>query len=779
MVGTVGILRAGMNDVGRGMRNAGPTPMDSARLTRCLNPQSIAVIGGDEAARVIQQCRRLNFGGDIWPVNPAREAMQGIACVPAIDALPAPPDVAFIAIPARASVDAVAALARAGAGGAVCYASGFSEVGGDGEARQRRLVETAGAMPVIGPNCYGFLNLLSGAALWPDYHGAARMHGDGDDGGGDGDGDGNSNGVAIFSQSGNVSLNLTMQRRLLPLAWLVSLGNQAVVGVEDCIAAALDEPRIAAIGLHIEGLRDLPRFARLAEQARRRRVPLVALKAGRTLAGAALTFSHTATLAGEDALYDALFARLGVARVATPEELIETLKYLAVAGPLPGNRIASMSCSGGEATLVADLAAAHDLQFPALDAARGRAVQATLGDAVAVDNPLDYHTYIWADRARMTATFRAFICGDGGDGGNGDRDDDGAGDGFDLTLLVLDMPGDDRAAFEIWMRAVHAFIDACGGDGDGDGGGDGDSNSNSNGGGRGAVVTLLSENLPAEAGRELMQRGIVPLHGLAQALTAVAAAAAIGRAWAAAADDAAAELPSLLPITASGEKTVTLDEHQAKRRLAAAGLAVPNSQVVDSAAAAVAAAKRLGGAIAIKTLATHIAHKTEVGAVAVNLRDAAAVRAHATRMLKQSERLLVESMVDGVAEVLLGIGHDRQFGHYLILGFGGAWVELFGDRQLLLPPLNRALVTAALSRLKTAALLRGYRGRPPADVDAVVDAALRLCRMVENEPDIIEVEINPLVVKSRPETDRGENPGAVAVDALMTLRGGHDSPRRK
>ncbi|MDD9811611.1 MAG: acetate--CoA ligase family protein [Gammaproteobacteria bacterium] len=764
--------------------------MDSARLTRCLNPQSIAVIGGDEAARVIQQCRRLNFGGDIWSVNPAREAMQGIACVPAIDALPAPPDAAFIAIPARASVDAVAALARAGAGGAVCYASGFSEVGGDGEARQRRLVETAGAMPVIGPNCYGFLNLLSGAALWPDYHGAARMDGDGGGDGGDGDGAPRGvaaanapRGVAIFSQSGNVSLNLTMQRRLLPLAWLVSLGNQAVVGVEDCIAAALDEPRIAAIGLHIEGLRDLPRFAQLAEQARQRRVPLVALKAGRTLAGAALTFSHTATLAGEDALYDALFARLGVARVATPEELIETLKYLAVAGPLPGNRIASMSCSGGEATLVADLAAAHDLQFPALDAARHRAVQATLGDAVAVDNPLDYHTYIWADRARMTATFRAFICGDGGDdGGDGDGDDDGAGDGFDLTLLVLDMPGDDRAAFEIWMRAVHAFIDACDGDSDGDGDGD----SNSDGGGRGAVVTLLSENLPAEAGRELMQRGIVPLHGLAQALTAVAAAAAIGRAWAAAAaaesSDAAAELPSLLPITAPGEKTVTLDEHQAKRRLAAAGLSVPNSQVVDSAAAAVAAVKRLGGAVAIKTLATHIAHKTEVGAVAVNLRDAATVRAHATRMLKQSERLLVESMVDGVAEVLLGIGHDRQFGHYLIIGFGGAWVELFGDRQLLLPPLNRALVTAALSRLKTAALLRGYRGRPPADVDSVVEAALRLCRMVENEPDIIEVEINPLVVKSRPETDGGgdgDNPGAVAVDALMTLRGGHDSPRQK
>jgi len=203
--------------------------IDPARLARCLNPRSIAVIGGGEAARAIQQCRKLNFGGAIWPVNPKRRAVEGIACVAAIADLPAPPDAAFIAIPAPATVDAVAELARLGAGGAVCYASGFSEVGGGGEQLQRRLAAAAGALPVIGPNCYGFLNLLTGAALWPNYHGAVRM-----DGGGD------NTGVAIFSQSGNVSLNLTMQRRLLPLAWLISLGNQAVVGVEDCIAAALN-----------------------------------------------------------------------------------------------------------------------------------------------------------------------------------------------------------------------------------------------------------------------------------------------------------------------------------------------------------------------------------------------------------------------------------------------------------------------------------------------------------------------------------------------------------
>lgn len=719
--------------------------LDPARLARCLNPKSIAVIGGDEAARVIQQCRKLHFAGDIRPVNPRRNKMEGIACVDAIAQLPAPPDAAFIAIPAPAAVDAVAELARMDAGGAVCYASGFSEVGGDGAARQRQLVQAAGAMPVIGPNCYGFLNLLTGAALWPDYHGGARLAGDGDGGG-----------VAIFSQSGNVSLNLTMQRRLLPLAWLVSLGNQAALGVEDCIAAALAEPRIKAIGLHIEGLRDLARFAALADEARRKRVPLVALKAGRSAIGAALTLSHTATLAGEDALYDALFARLGVARVATPEELIETLKLLVAVGPLPGNRIASMSCSGGEATLVADLAAAHALEFPPLQDAHRRAVQATLGDAVAVSNPLDYHTYIWADRARMTATFRAFV-GDGGDGdGDGERGDgDGRGH-FDLTLFVLDMPGDDRAALEIWLRAVHAFVDAC------------------DGGGRGALVTLLGENLPAEVGRELMQRGIAPLQGVAQALAAVASARDIGRAWAAA-DAGAVELPALITV-APCEHTVTLNEHQAKQRLAVAGLTVPASTLADSADAAVAAAAQLGYPVVLKAL-VNIAHKTEAGAVAVNLRDDAEVRDAAARMAALPGPLLVEEMVqDAAAEVLLGVSCDAQFGRYLIVGFGGAWVELLGDRQLLLPPVGRAAVAAALARLKTAALLRGYRGRPPADVDAIVDAALKLLDLADTAADIIEVEINPLVVKSRPQIDGGDghshsdSGGAVAVDALMTVR---------
>jgi len=695
---------AGMNDRAAAAR---PAP-DPARLLRCLNPQSVAVIGGVEAARVIQQCRKLGYAGELWAVNPKREAIEGLRCHAGIDALPRAPDAAFVAIPAEASIGAVAELARRGAGGAVCYASGFKESGGDGDARQRRLLRAAGAMPLIGPNCYGFINLLSGAALWPDYHGAARA----------------GRGAAIFSQSGNVSLNLSMQKRGLPLAWLVALGNQASVGVEEAIAAALDNQCITAIGLHIEGLSNLRRFAELAGRARRQGIPMIALKSGRSAAGARITMSHTATLAGERALYDALFERVGVGQVATPEEFIEALKLVSISGVPRGARIASMSCSGGEAALAADLAGGRALEFPALEDAHRRKVQATLNDYVRADNPLDYHTFIWGDRARMRKTFHAMLDG-----------------GFDLTLCILDIPSDDCAALEIWMRAVHAFIDACGASGR-----------------PGALVTLLSENLPAQTASLLRENGIAPLQGLAQALAAVEAACAVGRAW------AREEAPPALAPVAEIETRArsTLDEHQSKTLLAAAGLAVPESEVADSADAAAAAAARLGFPVAVKALSAGIPHKSEAGAVAVGLQDAAQVRAHASRMLALAERLLVEKMVEGAAaELLLGVGCDRQFGRYLMLGFGGEWVELIGDRQLLLPPVDADMLRRALARLQTAPLLRGYRGRPRADAEAAIDCALRLQQLIQNDADIIEIEINPLMIQS-------QGCGAVAADALIT-----------
>ena len=310
------------------------------RLKRFLRPKSIAVVGGKEAGRVIRQCELLGFPGDIWPVNPNRAELNGRTCYAALENLPSAPDAVFVAVPRDRTIEAVKTLRAMNAGGAVCYASGFSEIGGDGPAFQADLVAAAGDMPIVGPNCYGCINALDRMALWPDNHGLRPLD----------------HGAAIITQSGNMGINFTMSRRGLPLGCLLSLGNQAQVKVSDCLEALLDDDRVRAIGLHIEGVDDVARFSKAARRALQKGVPLVAFKSGRSEKGAKATVSHTSTLAGSDELYDAMFERYGIARVHSISAFLETLKLLCILGPLSGNTIASLSCSGGEASMMADRA---------------------------------------------------------------------------------------------------------------------------------------------------------------------------------------------------------------------------------------------------------------------------------------------------------------------------------------------------------------------------------------------------------------------------------------
>ncbi|MGI9413212.1 MAG: CoA-binding protein, partial [Hyphomicrobiales bacterium] len=387
-------------------------------LRRLLSPGSIAVIGGWEAARVVRQCELLGFEGEIWPVHPSRADLNSRPCYRRLEDLPGVPDAAFIAIPREPTIEAVRVLADMGAGGAVCYASGFAEVGDEGAELQAELVEAAGAMPIVGPNCYGCVNALDRLALWPDNHGLEPID----------------RGAAIITQSGNMGINFTMGRRGLPLACLLSLGNHAALGVTDCLEALLEDDRIGVIGLHIEGLDDVARFSRVAIRAREQGVPIVALKSGCSEKGAQATVSHTSTLSGADALYHALFARCGIARVHSVPAFLESLKLLSLFGPLPGNRIASLSCSGGEASLMADRTEGTGLVFPDLEPDHAAHVRASLNDYVEIANPLDYHTFIWGNRDATYATFSAMLSG-----------------GFDLTMLLLDFPTNESADCTDWI----------------------------------------------------------------------------------------------------------------------------------------------------------------------------------------------------------------------------------------------------------------------------------------------------------------------------------------
>ena len=678
------------------------------RLRRCLSPSTIAVVGGREVERVVFQCRKMGYGGDIQVVNPRRAELGGLPCVPDIDALTEVPDAAFVAIPAEPSIEAMARLSRMGAGGAVCYASGFREVGAAD--RHQRLLAAAGDMPVIGPNCYGFINAVNGTVLWPDQHGMGRCD----------------SGVAIFSASGNVSINMTMQQRGLPLALMVSIGNQANVGVEELLQAVLEDDRITAVGLLIEGLRDLPKFVEVAGQAAEAGKPVVALKLGRSAAGAHIAMSHTATLAGESGLYDALFRRLGVAQVPDLETFLESLKLLSVCGTLRGNRVASMSCSGGEASMVADLAESLDISFPPMDAQHRAAVAATLNEYVNVDNPLDYHTFIWGDSAAMEATFFAMMRG-----------------GYDLTLLVLDFPVTNQCDATEWEEAARAFARAVG-----------------NSGYPGAVVVSMGENVTGEIIRELAGHGIPVLMGIPQALGAVEAASGAGR--------IRCPLPRL-PAGVHGDGDAaesmnpeTCSEPHAKGLLAESGFSVPRGSLAGSVDDAVALAGEIGYPVVMKIAGDGVAHKSEHGGVRTGIGDPAAAREAAEALLAVSERILVEEMVQGgVAELILGVARDPQFGHYFMIGIGGTLVELLADSAILLPPLSGPDVREALSSLKFAPLLEGYRGGRPADTDAVIDSVMALEDFVNAHCDNLqEVDINPLIVHPR-------GGGTTVADALI------------
>ncbi|HTV67170.1 MAG TPA: acetate--CoA ligase family protein [Rhizobiaceae bacterium] len=689
-------------------------------LSRLLRPKSIAVIGGGAfGTSVVKQCLKMGFAGDLWPVHPSKDTIECVKAYRTVAELPGAPDVAFIGVNRNLTIEMVRALREKGAGGATCFASGFLETGHydeDGERLQRELIEAAGDMPIIGPNCYGLINYADGALLWPDQHGGERLPA-------------GEKGVAIITQSSNIAINMTMQKRGLPVAFIMTAGNQAQIGLSEMALGLIEDDRVSALGLHIEGFDSVAGFERLAERARELNKPIVAMKVGRSEQARLATISHTASLAGSDAASDAFLKRLGIARVNAIPSFLEALKLVHAAGALNGYSMSSMSCSGGEASVMADTAEGRKVFFPSVKEAHWRRVKETLGPLVAVANPLDYHTFIWNNEPAMTATFTAMVSG-----------------GYDFNMLVIDFPRNDRCSDADWWATINAYEFAL--------------KTNK---AKGGIVVSMPENLPEEYCAGLIKRGIVPLYGIPEAMDAIEAGAAIGKAWA---RQPTSPLWGGRAEGAGGGNDAAPrdipDEADAKALLRKAGLPVPEGKRASNADEAVATAKALGFPTALKALG--IAHKSEAGAVKLNLKDEGAVRAAADSLKGLGTGLFVERMVSGaVAELIVGITRDPLFGPVMTVGSGGVLVELLKDSRTLLLPSSRGEIEAALRSLLLFPLLDGYRGRTRADLAAAIDAIVKIAAFAGEQRDtLLELDINPLMVCA-------EGQGAWIADALLVL----------
>ena len=682
--------------------------MSKSNLHRLISPKSIAVVGNRGANFAIRESLKLGYSHQIWAVHPYLESLEGIKCFKDIKDLPEVPDATFIAVNAESAIEVVSDLKSMGGGGAVLYASGFGEVGAEGLMRNQQLVKAASGMPLIGPNCYGFINSLDGIALWPDVHGCEPV----------------SEGVAIITQSGNIGLNMTMQSSGLPIAYMFTLGNQTNTNIADIIHAMLDDSRVNAIGLHIEGISDIKSFDIAAKRALMMKIPIITIKSGKTKASAKIALSHTSSLTGSDELYNALFERLGIARVETVPEFLETLKLINVLGVIEHASVASMSCSGGEAGMRADLIDGLEINFPSLTSSHKAKVKQTLNDYVEVDNPLDYHTFIWGDRKRTSECFSAMMSGQ-----------------FAATMLLLDWPKSKESEQKDWDATLFALSDALSGTNE-----------------KAIVLASMADCMPKRIIEECLSLGIAPMVGLDVCLKALNHSYKIGRAF------SSNSSPDLEVLRNSSEhkSKQQLTEYQGKQLLKKYGVTIPMGCLVENVTEAIKAAEEISFPVTLKVSAAKLAHKTELNGVRLNIQNVKTLKEACDDLFKISPELLIEKMIESpICELIIGMDYDPTFGKHIIVGGGGVFVELLQDSSVLILPVSREDIRLALSNLKVFKLLEGYRGGMKGDIEAVIDSVMSVIELIRTNA-VEELDINPLLVL------KGSD-GVVAADTLIKL----------
>lgn len=691
-------------------------------ISRLIKPRSVAVIGASAdptktAGRPVAYLKKLGFSGDIFPVNPKVEAIDGLKCFPSIASLPTVPDVAIVLLGAERAQGAVRDLAQLGCQAAIVLASGYTETGPEGAVRQKQLMDAAGAMRILGPNTIGLVNLTDNIML--SATGALEM-------------DHFSVGsIGVVSQSGGImgSLLSRASARGIGLSKLISTSNEVDLELADFIDYLADDPATQVIALYIETVRHPEKFRAACLKAARLGKPVVAFKIGRSEAGARAAVSHTGALAGADRMYDALFKQVGVIRAQTFADLLDIPAALATGRTLCGQRVAILTSTGGAGTLVSDDLGLAGFETPAPDEATASALRAlnTGTEAVLDRNPIDV-TLAGLRPDLLRGAIRTLL----------------ASPSYDALVIVVGSSG--LAQPELMASAIQDCLPS----------------SNK------PVFAYVSPHAP-DVGKLLTERG-VPAYAAAESISSAFAAMRHTTHFKPSASLAVP--PRVTPL--EDLPVGSLNEVQAKQLFARFGVPSVAERTVHSLPQAQEAAVALGDRVVLKILSSEITHKSDVGGVAVGVTSqtmgdsmaAMTTQVHA-KTGKIPDGFLVQEMVTGGTELILGM-HRDALGTAILLGMGGVTAELFKDTSIRLLParcgLSREDALSMAKELKTWPLLDGFRGRPKADVDALVDAMVAFSQMVAQLGDqLVEAEINPVFVLP-------QGQGVKAADGVVVLK---------
>lgn len=700
------------------------TPSD-ASLSRLFNPGSIAVVGasatpGKIGAMPVSLLRQHGYDGRILPINPRADVIQGLPAAPDLAALDGDVDLVILAVPAAHAAQALERARPGQVGGAVVFTSGFSETGASGVHMQEQLCAIARerGIRLLGPNCLGFMNVRRNvyATFSPAPANGAVAAG----------------GIGMVSQSGAFgAYAYCMARdRGLGLSHWISTGNEADIDVADCIEWLARDADTRVIMAYMEGCRDGAKLRRALAAARDAGKPVVVTKIGRTQAGAQAAASHTAALAGDDAVYDALFRQYGALRARTIEEFFNLGYALDTWKQRPqGKRLGIFTISGGVGALMADDAEDAGLSLPEPDAL----AQARLLERVPFAgprNPIDVTGQVVSEPGLLLATA-----------------DDMLADGrYDALAVFLAAAGSSDAlwpTFETFareMRSRHPDVPL-------------------------AICALF----PPDRRRELERLGTLVFVDPSAAIRTIGAVANL--AGTRVAGQTIAD-PSDAAPAATSPTTIfdTYNEVEAMEVLRLAGIPVPDCTLAADADTAAAAAARASGPVVLKVVSPDILHKSDVGGVKLNLSGEDAVRRGHAAILDSVHSHCPDARIDGVlvapmapkgVECIVGVHGDPVFGPVVMFGLGGVFVEVLKDVSFRLAPFDRTQAMAMIREIKGYALLQGARGTPPCDIGALADALAALSQFAHaHRDDFSSIEINPLLALP-------DGQGALALDAVL------------